>query len=137
MPGAYRPGSVIHMARTAIANMMGLVASGDGTHNYNTVVFAPNIAGYGMGDGMAGWMFYDTPILPNEYLDSFGAGNTCAIMFNPNYYVIRDVRDVSVLRDPYTAATSDETRLLFVSRADGGFADPGNGAMTKLTVLTA
>ena len=41
MPGAYRPNSVIHMSRTAIANMMGLVASGDGTHNYNTV---PNLS---------------------------------------------------------------------------------------------
>ena len=72
------------------------------------------------------YIFMDTidgkvPILNSALASTFTDGDMLMIVFDPQSYLIRDVRGVRVTRDPYTRAVNNQIRLHFQSRGDGKY----------------
>ena len=147
MPRQYRSDAVIHMHQDTWAELYALTrikAESTTTGGTYTEVPAAPVMLLGRNSVTEAPMMsiYDVPVYYNNWMHAYKGGiaaddaKTLAVMFVPSYYYIRDVMGIEFRYDPYTQNRKYGDVMWMAIRYDGGFADPGNGAIASLYQAT-
>ena len=146
MPYWYKNRAYIHMHQDTFSELWALTLISTNKTGANTFTDTPAtpvmLLNGSVADGAA-MKIYGVPVILNNYMHAWEGRDkattdekTLAVMFDPGYYVIRDVMGITFELDRLHKAAQFSNLLHVYMRADGGFVDPGNGAIATLRQLT-